>query len=333
MSVEPTHVLLLYGNWLHAVAHDGARVWGLLVGKPVRVVQCSREDGFITEMSLVPAPDAPAPVLDWGAPHLPAAVTKTDHCWARWLGANARIPGEIGFRGLDLCLPDPLCRVSLVIPTVDGVPLEFVDPPFRPGVGFVEEPVWPLSRRAVTADNLSVPLPGPYDAATADFRSRLEVLFDGLRDQRIFGCDLYGQGWAPKESGDIAAARVPAELRTTWGWTHPSAMSLCWCDTEYELADLREGAASDLYSSNGMDEEWWDRVDVHRLAAPAAITTTAVFYDGCNEVERARIARCVVEAAEAAGLVANWNGDLDRAVAVELLPDLMNRPPIVRAME
>ena len=333
MSVEQTHALLIYGNYLHAVAHDGARVWGLLVGEPARVVQCSREGGFITETSMVPIPDAPAPVLDWSARHVPAAVTRTDHCWARWLGVITRTAGEIGFRGLDLCLPDPIRRVPLVIPTIDGVPLEFVDPPFRPGAGFVEEPVWPLGRRALTTDDRIVPLPGPHDAATADFRSRLGLLFDSLRDQRIFGCDLYGQGWAPNESRDIAAERVPAALLTTWGWTQPSAMSLCWSDTEYELADLREGAANDLYSSNGMDDEWCDRVDIHRLAAPAAITATAVFYDGCDEIERARIARCVVGAAEAAGLVANWNGDVDRAVVVELLPDLMNRPPIVRAME
>ena len=348
MTDGPTHALIVYGEWLYVkrphskqdvslgqdewmdqamlrrLDENCEEIWGLLAAKPVEVSQFSYDGGWLGTIEIAIPAETDHKVINWVGDDQIILIRRSDHCWAELVGDAPHTADDIAWEAHELVLPGPVGSKHIYVPTVQGVPLRFRYPFIVPNGLFKETISWISTQKGETKDGRVAELlfddipesANVYVEQTAHFVSQLERIFELLAGEGIFGCDAYGQGWRPGEGWDIAAERVPKELRKKFGWENESDMLLCWCDTMYETEADRDEQASLLYSSNNMHEEWQDRVDIHRTPLSRAVTSTRIYYDGPNPECKRRIAEAIVKHAPAAGLAATWDGDIERAIEV-----------------
>lgn len=340
-----THALVIYGSFCRlsraspgAVVDGGEAglllreverrfaiaesVWGL-IGPDARLLGFSEEGGFLGEWQRDAAENGTSHrhCLDWGDATRPVLIDQSAHPWAVWEGDHSIEPEEVTFRSTAVQLPNG-SSIIISTPQVGGLDLKLMWPPRKPFYDmFPASAVLLVAGREIALGlpgNVIEPVTSPADEPTRQFKKRLESLFLSLRRDRIFGMDAYGGGWAPGEGWDIVAERVPETLRREWGWKDPAAFHLCWCDTGYSEEYDREELASELYSSNGLHQDYQDRVDHHVLPLPMPVTETCMYYDGPNNAARRKIAEQLVSNAPHAGLIASWNGRIESGITLAM---------------
>ena len=352
MIDEPTQALFAYGQWLYvkryqdsdrpqlangavmdeplmqALPDDCEELWGLVHDVPCEVVQSSME-GYIETRDLL-QPDGPVDkTMDWSIEDQLLIVHQSNHCWAEVVGNTRYSSTEVSLKAFELLLPSPLGAKRLYIPTVDGAIFKLRYPISVPDGLYEESLSWIAMDKGLVKSGMVSAVSYDFnpsvhnenDQKTAMFQSQLEHLFALLKREGIFGCNAYGQGWRPGEGGDIAASRWHKQMIVEFGPHYIERddigdMLLCWCDTEYHTEDDRYGLAIELYSANGMHEEWQDRVDIHCMPLTCAVTSVGMYYDGPAAADKKRIGEAIVKHAPAAGLATTWNGNIDECVWV-----------------
>jgi hypothetical protein len=348
MTEGPTHLLVVYGEWLYVkrprlqpqvqlnqddpmdqatirnLEENCEELWGLLPDKPIQAIQFTYDDGYLGT-TIVPIPTgAGGTIVRWNVGDQLLVIRQSNHCWAELAGDVPNSATNIILETLEIMLPAPFGAKKLYKPTVDGAALNFLYPTIVPEGLFDETITWVsvdngIVRNGAVAAPMYYEIPSTanvHDQETADFQSQLRALFSLMEGEGIFGCDVYGQGWRPGEGWDLVVDRVPETMCKALGWESAADMLLCWCDTEYGAEVDRYEQATEFYSANGLHQEWQDRVDIHRMPLSQAVTSTSIYYDGPVAADKQRIAESIIRHAPDAGLVANWSGDIEQCIQV-----------------
>lgn len=328
---------IVYGEFLRALCDDEEQ-WGLTPDQTVWVANYLGADD--ADVMLPVEATQPKTEIDWRTvgPCAELTVQRSRHCW---LYVADDTPFDAAHIGLETrLLRLPIGDRNVVQPSYRGQPMQLIYP--RPSGYALEQatdavrtpaeaidflhyhPCWPVERFAVKNGEWvrsEVPSPKAHEPteqpATIELRRRLTTMNEALLARGVVGGEVHGD--PPGESWFEVADRINAKQLAALGKKEPRDVPIAW----YPLSAFGEDAIEDVLRQatdpERLVEEWWDRLERwHHDEPPPGKSSTSIYFMGYGGMTTADVGKAIVEAATAAGLQVEWNGDRDRTVDVRL---------------
>lgn len=300
------------------------------------------------------APPVSTAEVSWGKSGEIVLIERSEHVWFRRTSNRVRPPKQIDvqlFRNRFLASPVGIEGIAsqglqLFRPALKGKLFDLVYPPHSGGAPSAERTLCfevDFSGRAqpVSLADFGPPLPSRWspksepaawatifgvsqrtalarERASQAFDDALEKLFEVLMEEGIFGINVDNTaGFSPGDHGVVAAyEKIPEWFFNEYDPDESGRFPICWTDTKFYRTEARARTYDEMGCLTNIDDDDIGNGEV--LPLSSAQVSGCIYYSAESENELIRVASRICEIAPLAGLVAEWNGQSNTAVAVDL---------------